>query len=191
MALLADAFHVSKPTVGMAIKVLGDAGVVRAERGASGGITVVTADIPVTLMRLSAGWRDPALRELLEARRPIEMQLALFAGERATTSDVASLRRAVEELEHVVSSGDRAAILRADHLFHYAMGQAARSELLAYYQHQILECLARALDDYEEQYQDLETVVATHRQTLEAVESRDPAVIRLAMEVHLGGLEGR
>jgi GntR family transcriptional repressor for pyruvate dehydrogenase complex len=189
MAHLAQALHVSKPTVGIAIKALGDAGVVRADRGAMGGITVVTADVPVTLMRLSTGWRSPALRELLEARRPIEMQIALLAGARATASDLTTLRGGVDELARLAPGGDRLSILRADHLFHYALGQAARSEMLAYYQHQILEYLAKALDDYEDQYQDIASVLETHRQTLAAIESRDPERIRDAMEVHLGGLE--
>lgn len=189
MATLATALGVSKPTVGIAIKTLGDAGVVRADRGAMGGITVVTADIPVTLMRLSAGWREPALRELLEARRPVEMQIAQLAGERATAEDIEALRAGVEELERSAPSGDRMAILRADHLFHYALGRAARSEMLAYYQHQILEYLAKALDDYEDQYQDIQNVIETHEQTLQAVESRDPERIRIAMEEHLRGLE--
>lgn len=189
MALLAQALHVSKPTVGIAIKTLSDAGVVRADRGAMGGITVVKDDIPVTLMRLSAGWRDPALRELLEARRPVEMQIALLAGERATEDDLRTLREGVEELARSAPGGDRMAILRADHLFHYALGQAARSDLLAYYQHQILEYLAKALDDYDAQYQDIESVLDTHRQTLSAIESRDPDRIRETMEVHLRGLE--
>ena len=190
MGHLARALHVSKPTVGTAIKVLSDAGVVRADRGALGGITVLTADIPVTLMRLSAGWRAPALRELLEARRPVEMQLALLAGQRATAKDIEILREAVVELERLAPSGDRRAVLLADHLFHYAMGRAAGSEMLAYYQHQILEYMAKALDDYEDQYRDIEGVIQTHRRTLVAIESRDPAGIRMAMEEHLLGLEG-
>lgn len=189
MAHLAKALHVSKPTVGIAIRVLGDAGVVRADRGAMGGITVMTADVPVTLMRLSAGWRAPALRELLEARRPVEMQLALLAGERATAQDLEALREAVRELERAAPTGHRFTILRADHLFHYAMGRAAGSEMLAYYQHQILEYLAKALDDYEDQYRSMDDVLETHRRTLRAIESRDPDLIRDAMEEHLGGLE--
>lgn len=189
IAHLAEAFHVSKPTIGMAVKTLSDAGVVRVDRGATGGVTVLTDDIPITVMRLSAGWREPALRELLEARRPIEMQLALLAGQRAAEADLISLRQAAEKLAAIVDKGDRLAILQADHLFHYAMGKAANSEMLAYYQHQILEYLAKALDYYEDQYQDLATVVATHQHTLEAIESRDPGRIREAMEEHLGGLE--
>jgi GntR family transcriptional repressor for pyruvate dehydrogenase complex len=190
MAHLAQALHVSKPTVGIAIRALSDAGVVRADRGAMGGITVVTADIPITLMRLSAGWREPALRELLEARRPVEMQIALLAGERATDEDLVTLREAVDALTTSAPAGDRMMILRSDHLFHYAMGRAARSELLAYYQHQILEYLAKALDDYEDQYRDIFSVVETHQRTLAAIESRDPDEIRAAMDEHLRGLEG-
>jgi GntR family transcriptional regulator, transcriptional repressor for pyruvate dehydrogenase complex len=190
IAELARLMEVSKPTVGLAIRSLADSGVLSVQRGATGGVIVRSSNIPVTLLRLAGGWRHAVLGELLEARRPIEMQIALLAGMRATADDFQRLRSAVLDLEKTSKNRDRYARLRADHLFHYSLGRAARNELLAYYQHQILEQLATLLNDYEEQYRDIQNVIRTHETTLAAIESRDSKVIRKAMEEHFAGLEG-
>lgn len=179
---------VSKPVIIEAIRVLSDAGVLQSKRGAAGGISVVSDNIPLTLLRVASGWQEAALPALLEARRTIEMQIALLAGERATESDLTLLRSAVEDLHRLRGTKDRYAQLRADHLFHYGMGRAARSEMLAYYQHQILAQLAKLFNDYErdfEEDQDLDGIITTHQDTLDALVSRDPALISAAMDAHL------
>jgi len=179
----------SKPTVGGAVKALADEGVLRAQRGAYGGLIVVGDNIPVALMARASGWREAIITELLEARRPVEMELALLAGQRATEDDLDIMRSAVDQLKQARHERDRVRWLHLDHLFHYSLGRAARSEMLAYYQHQILEQLAVHLRDYYEQHEDPDWVLETHFETLSAVESRDSERIRLAMGRHLMGLE--
>jgi GntR family transcriptional repressor for pyruvate dehydrogenase complex len=186
---LARAMDVSKPTIGEAIKILVAGGVIAAQRGAGGGLTVVSDNIPATLMGLAAGKRETALAELVEARRPIEMEVALLAGQRATDEDIDTLRAAVAQVENARDEPDRSRFLHYDHLFHYAMGRAARSEMLAYYQHQVLEQLFVLLHDYYERVEDPQIVVDTHRETFEALESRDPEQIAIAMNRHLRVLE--
>lgn len=52
-------------------------------------------------------------------------------------------------------------LLRFDHRFHYQIGQAARSELLAYYQHRILSAIAVVLHEYGLYHEDRELIVST------------------------------
>lgn len=184
---LAAAMRVSRPIVIDACRVLADAGVVKSQRGHTGGITVITDNIPISLLRLANGRGIIDLTELLEARRPVEMEIALLAGQRATSHDFALLRSSVVELEQLHSTTDLKARLKCDHLFHYAMGRAARSELLADYQHEILSNLAVLLDDYKDQ--PFSEILTTHKETLAALESREAKAIRTAMDRHLGGLE--
>ena len=186
---LAQTMGVSKPTIGEAIKVLATSGVLEARRGATGGVHVISDNVPVTLLRMGAGWREAALMELVEARRPIETQIALLAGVRATDEDFATMRAAVAELARNRPESGRPRWRQADHLFHYAMGRAARSELLAYYQHQILERLAILLDRYYQDEEDPDLNLDMHRETLAAIESRDPDRIREVMDRHLRNLE--
>lgn len=181
---------VSKPVVTEAVKVLRDNGVLESKRGATGGVTVVSEDVPVNLIRLRAKWREAALAELIEARRPIEMELAIRAGERATADDLNAMRDSVERLELAVAEGKEPSMLRhLNHLFHYTFGRAASSELLAYYQHQILGRIAVLLHDYYEHDEDPHLVIKTHWETLAAIETRDEAEIRRAMDFHLANLE--
>jgi len=187
---LAQLTDVSKPVIGEAIKVLRDNGVLESKRGATGGVTVVSEDIPVTLIRLQTKWRESALTELVEARRPIEMDLALRAAERATEEDLEAMADSVRRLEkEVVDGGEQSMIRHLNHLFHYTFGRAARSETLAYYQHQILGRIAVLLDEYYRQDEDPDMVIRTHWETLAAIESRDESQVRAAMDSHLANLE--
>jgi GntR family transcriptional repressor for pyruvate dehydrogenase complex len=177
----------SRPTVGDAIEVLSGGGVVEARRGMNGGIAVVSEDIPVTLMRRAGGWRRAAIRELVEARRAVEMELALLAGERATEQDIQTMREAVTMLEGV--RGDPRKWQQYDYLLHYAIGRAAKSELLAYFQHMILEQLAMLLPGYYAEEEDPDQLIHSHRETLAAIQSRNPERIRSVMQAHVGILE--
>jgi DNA-binding FadR family transcriptional regulator len=184
---LAAAMGVSKPTIGEAIRILAREGVVRAYRGATGGTVVERSDVPVALLRVPGSGQEIPVDELLEARRVVEMELALLAGRRATEDDLATMRRAIDELVGAIDGGDWRAVLQADHLFHYAMGRAARSGMLAFTQHQVLVRLAERFDAYLEH--DISEVLTTHRATLAAIESRDPDRIRAVMDEHIGVLE--
>jgi GntR family transcriptional repressor for pyruvate dehydrogenase complex len=184
---MARQMDVSKPTVGQAIRLLSDHGILKARRGVKGGVTVVGDDIPVSLLSLPDR-REPSLRELLEARRPVEMEIARLAGQRAEQRDLAEMREAIAELRER-TQGDAEMRLHFDHLFHYAMGRAARSEVLAFLQHQILEGITVVLHDYFVLEEDPVQVADLHARTLEAIESNDSAQIDRVMDEHLAYLE--
>lgn len=185
---LARQLGVSKPTVGEGIRILAEHGVVKSQRGVTGGVTVISDDIPTALLGLAPDRRQTDLRQLLEARRAVEMELARLASRRASEADIENMRESVERLRHHVGS-DRRLQLHYDHLFHYAMGRAARSDLLAYYQHQILKRLVVLLHDYFFHEEDPELVIELHERTLDAVASGDEAVVDSVMDEHLRVLE--
>lgn len=188
---LSETMGVSRPTIGEAIRVLSQAGVLVSQRGAAGGVTVVSDNIPDTMiMRQPSGWREAAQRELIEARRPIEMKLALLAGERATEADFAAMRYAIDQLS-ADPRADRLRRINYDHLFHYAMGRAARSELLAYYQHQVLEQLYFGLREVIDDEKHVQNIAELHEDTLNALMSRSPARIEAAMDRHLRWMEDK
>ncbi len=179
---LAASTGVSKPVVGEAVRLLRAHGVAESKRGVQGGVTIVTDDVPVELLP-AHGWRHAHLTELVEARRPIETMLCLLAAERATPEELAEMHRTIEELEEAVQRPD-ASFLRFDHRFHYQVGQAARIEMLASFQHHILSSIAVVLAEYELYHEDRELVVSTHREMLLAIEARDPDWIRQAADRH-------
>ena len=78
----------------------------------------MTSDsIPVNVLRAALEPDEIGIRALLEARRPIEMDLARLVGERATEADLAALRAAVDELDVLDREVERARWLHTDHPF--------------------------------------------------------------------------
>jgi GntR family transcriptional repressor for pyruvate dehydrogenase complex len=162
--------------------VLREHGVVETKRGVQGGVTVVSEDLPRDLLRIG-GWRDASLTELVEARRPIERELAQLAGTRATDHDLDAMRQAMTELERAARL-PTGKFIRFDHRFHYLVARAARSEMLGYFHHRVLAATAVYLDEYELFHEDRELVIDTHRRMLEAIEARDPDEIAAAADHH-------
>jgi GntR family transcriptional repressor for pyruvate dehydrogenase complex len=185
---LARQMGVSKPTIGEAIKVLMSAGVLAAQRGVNGGLTVLKDVVPNKIMALASAMPKAPLQAIVEARRPIELQLAVLAAERATESDFKAMERSIEQLRHYARR-DRALRIHYDHLFHYAMAQAADSPVLSLYQHQILEQLYIEMKTYFATYEDVGRVIALHEDTLEALRTRDREIVTMAIDRHLRPLE--
>jgi GntR family transcriptional repressor for pyruvate dehydrogenase complex len=185
---MAQDMHVSKPTVGEAVRVLSEFGVVKSRRGVHGGVTVVSDNIPTTLLLLTKDPGKSSLRELLEARRPVEMEIARLAAERALPEDLEAMQDSIDRL---VSEPAESWTVRLhyDHFFHYAMGRAARSELLAYYQHQILEGLTVVVQDFFAHVEDPAVVAELHRRTLDAISGGDTQDVDRVMDEHLAYLE--
>ena len=185
---MARDMNVSKPTVGEAIRVLAGRGVVESRRGVNGGVTVTDDNIPITLLKVTDAPNDTSLRELIEARRPVETEIARRAAQRADAVDIASMEDSIAKLvTHV--GGDGELRLHFDHFFHYAMGRAADSELLAYYQHQILQGITVLMHDYFIKQEDPDVVVDLHRRTLDAIKGGDLGLVDEVMDEHLAYLE--
>lgn len=183
---LAELMRVSKPTIGEAVRLLADAKVVEPRRGANGGTVVLTSDIPLKLLKLSRPRRARTLSELCEARRPVEIALVRLAAQRATDADFRQLELANEML---LTAKNRREWARANNLFHYGIGRAARNQHLAFFQREVLEELAILLDGYDERYAARERTIHEHHETLEALRTGDPDVAERAMDEQLREFE--
>jgi DNA-binding FadR family transcriptional regulator len=185
---LSLAMGVSKPVVGEALKILAKEKIVLVQRGSSGGVFVETDNVPDSVMALTTPLRHLSLAELVEARHPVELQLALLAGERATETDFKTMQTCIDRLgEH--RNSDLAVRIRFDHLFHYTIARAARSGALALFQHQILEQLFVRMHDYFSRNEDVDKVIEEHERTLDDIRSRKPARIKAAIAAHMRHLE--
>jgi GntR family transcriptional regulator, transcriptional repressor for pyruvate dehydrogenase complex len=185
---LAKSMQVSKPVIGEALKVLSQSGVLQVQRGIKGGLTVLTTEIPPGIMALSTPAPHLSVANIVEARRPVEVALALLAAERASEKDFEMLESCITALrKHRRAGLDKR--IRYDHLFHYNIGRAARNQALATYQHQILEQLFLRMRAYFREIEDVDSVIALHEETLAALRSEDRSVIEQAVNTHLGPLE--
>jgi GntR family transcriptional repressor for pyruvate dehydrogenase complex len=184
---LSRIMNVSKPAIGDALRVLADARVLDVRRGARGGVRVASGSIPAGVLRLSRTARGRSLAALVEARRPVEVALARMASVRATTSEMAELEASIVLLEG--ARGSKPEWEHAQNLFHYIIGRAARSPMLAQFQHEVLEEITILLDGYDERYSDPERTIREHHDTFAAIRSGDPDRAEASMDEHLRELE--
>jgi len=144
--------------------------------------TAADAAAPIELMlRLQHDDAD-AVECLFEVRRTIEVDIAAKAALRASSEDVATLRSIYEEM---CATNDVARYIELDVAFHLALGRATHNELYSL----LLGTITRLLTDVIRVA--LNTALASeqamvrHRQVIEAIEARDPALARAAMLTHV------
>ena len=127
--------------------------------------------------------RESGARELIEARRLIESELASQAAARASAEEIdamGELARARPAAEDAEAHG-RAAID-----FHLAVARGAHNTVLGYFleglQHILRDWISETYEAYPE-----ETVRSPdeHVPIFEAIQARDPAAAREAMATHL------
>lgn len=185
---LARAMEVSRPTVSEAVRMLERAGVLRVRRGAAGGIVVVSAVIPPSILKLSTRRLARDLVEIVEARRPVELAVARFAARRVTEEDLAVIRAALRLEEEAL--GAFAVWTFGNVKFHYAVGRAAHSGVLLQYQSELYKELAMFLEAFTPRdFREPEVTIEEHRAILAAIERRDEEAAVVAMDAHLKELE--
>lgn len=186
---LAHDLGLSRPAVREAVRLLSQSNLVRAARGPGGGVFVARtpdAGLAQTVSDAIATMLATELTtvtELTEVRVLLEVPLAGLAAERADAETIARLRRSVDEADRL--EDDEAAHREADTFFHWTIAEAAGNRVacaLIGWSHVVLqpalrELIAAAI---------VEPVArAQHREILDAIEARKPAVAERAMRSHL------
>jgi GntR family transcriptional repressor for pyruvate dehydrogenase complex len=181
---LSKAMKVSPPVVGEAIHLLSEAGVLEVRRGSQGGITVKSAYIPVSITEMVRPRRvAKTLQAIVEARRPVEIEIVRLAAIHATDESLGKLE--MNNARLVLARGEPRPWTQAHNAFHYGIGRAAGNPLLAHFQHELLEEMAVILHDYDERFMEPDLTIREHRETLEALRTRDPDIAVEAMSRHL------
>ena len=128
------------------------------------------------------------LRELVEARCLIEVELVGFAAERATAEDLKELGSHLDRME--ASLADFNAFLAADLHFHLAVGQAAHSRILR----NALELIRNLMRNWigESLKRDGVALEALnhHKQIFLAIAKKNPERARASMRKHLEIMAG-
>jgi GntR family transcriptional repressor for pyruvate dehydrogenase complex len=178
---LVTRFGVSRPVVREATKILEARGLVEIRRGI--GVIVRDAPRPNVGDALAARLRADAglLRELWDARMMIEPAVAAAAAERATADEVATILRTAAALE---SSDDP---VGTDLAFHAAIMRAAHNSVVGLLLDPLGDLLRR--ERAATLRMGLARAARGHGEVAAAIEARDAAKARAAMERHL--LEAR
>ncbi|MEU8733221.1 MULTISPECIES: FadR/GntR family transcriptional regulator [Streptomyces] len=124
----------------------------------------------------------PTVRQLIEARIPMETEMVRLAASRATDEDLAALRAARDELETAQDVVDKA---RADLAFHDAIAVASKNPvlriMLSSVSGMMFELMLRSNSDPSI----AEPGVPHHPEIFEALERRDPDEAARRMREHL------
>lgn len=127
-----------------------------------------------------------SVQELIEARRLMEVELAGFAAERATSDDIGAIERHMKEMEKAVNQPD--AFLEADVNFHLVIGEAAHNRILFNALHLIRNLMRQWIQNTITQEGIAEYVVKQHRDILFAITQHSQSGARAAMQVHLDSM---
>ncbi|HVX15406.1 MAG TPA: FadR/GntR family transcriptional regulator [Pirellulales bacterium] len=178
---LAETFGVSRTVVREAMRTLRAQGLVEVSQGKLPRVKpadpeAATASLAL-LLRRSAG----TLLDLVEARRPLESEIALLAAERATPEDCDRLSAAIDHLVAARTLDDR---VEADVQFHRTLGEATGNPVFCL----MLETIAGLLRESRRQtlaQSGTEIAAQGHRAVLDAVRRGEGAAAKAAMLEHL------
>jgi DNA-binding GntR family transcriptional regulator len=172
-AQIALSYGVSRTPVREAILKLSDEGLL--EIYPQSGIFV--SRIPIT-----------ALPEAIIIRKALEETTARLAAERATSSQILTLRSVLERQREASAAGDSDTFHQADELFHATVADVAGHPGIWKFIQQVKVHVDRYRRLTLPQQGRIPKVIAEHEAVLTAIEAHDPERARQAMEAHLESL---
>lgn len=184
---LAAQFGVSRTVIREAVKVLATKGLVEVRHGQ--GVRVLphqswNAFDPLILhLRERNGGLLQLLRELLQVRRIVEIEVAALASEMATEEELTELQRLIARMD--VAAEDLDAYNRLDLQLHEYLATITHNSLLPALLRPVSELLALGRDVTLKTRGTSTFAQTGHREIVEAVARRDPDAARAAMERHL------
>jgi GntR family transcriptional regulator, transcriptional repressor for pyruvate dehydrogenase complex len=183
---LAEQFQVSRTAVREALKILSQKGLVDMRPG-RGTMVIDGADEALRhslglVMRLKLG-EVGGSNMLVEVREMLEVEIAGLAAARATDTEVAALRAAVQVMDASLDDAD--AFIAADNQFHEALACATQNPLIL----ALINSIVSLLSEQRKQVFDTEggpqRGQVHHKNILDCVIRHDVESARIAMRAHL------
>jgi len=182
---LALALKVSRPSVREALIALEVEGWIEVRMGS--GIYVCARSREDGADAAQQDQDPPGPLELLRARALVEGEVAALAAGMANPAQIGGLEDAVRQMEMEAAGG--AAPLDGDRLFHLRLaritGNSTLVRVVAELFDQRCNPLSSRLGEYLERDASWRAAVREHRQVILALECRDPAAARKAMQRHM------
>jgi GntR family transcriptional repressor for pyruvate dehydrogenase complex len=181
---LALALKVSRPSVREALIALEVEGWIEVRMGSG----IYVCDRGRENSGADAARQDPpGPLELLRARALVEGEVAALAATMANRTHIAGLEEAVRQMEAEAASG--AVPLQGDRLFHLRLaritGNSTLVRVVAELFDQRSNPLSSRLGEHLEHSASWQSAVREHRQVIMALQCRDPAAAREAMQRHM------
>ena len=180
--------QVSRSVAREVVRVLESMGMVRTRRRV--GITVGPVDQWNAFDPRIIGWRleaadsSAALASLSELRRAVEPTAAALAARRAAPEHCRTMAVAVADMAIHARSGDVAAYLQADQLFHRTLMEASGNDMFRALTPVVAQLISTRSDLLAEQGPDPE-VIALHDDVARAIRLRDESAAEQGMRAIL------
>ena len=182
--VLMEQFGVGRSSLREAIGALSLTGILSVSPG-RGTFVVATPEEFLARPRqwgLSAAWKG-RIQEVIEARIVLEQTIVGFAAERATEEDIAAIRTQLEQMKKDKVSGKR--IIHSDYSFHKALAKASHNVILERFFEEIQQQVRSWMEQKASVAGAYDRVADEHAEVLAAIERRDVAKAKAAMEGHL------
>lgn len=180
-------FGVGRPAVREALQSLQTMGLITINHGERSRVNTVDADAVLrqgdAIARLLLSVAPQNLEHLKDARRLFEIGISREAVPRATLTDVAALRDAIERQRDQL--GDPAAFIRADIAFHTRIADIAGNPIFSAVSQAMLGWLFRYHSDLLLWSGNEETTLAEHTSIVDAIEAGDADRTANVMQAHL------
>jgi GntR family transcriptional regulator, transcriptional repressor for pyruvate dehydrogenase complex len=180
---------VGRSSLREAIKTLSAIGIVDVQIGdgmyVSGGQTAVLTK-PLSWGLLLG---DHSTREVIEARRVVEVELIGLATPRITPADLAEIGALWETMR--ANDNNAEAFTEADQAFHLAIAKAARNSVLYHVLDTLRHIIRIWIFKTFSEYPDRQPGFDEHAAIYAALEARDPDAARRAMAEHLDAAGAR
>jgi DNA-binding FadR family transcriptional regulator len=133
-------FGVSRSTLREAVRVLTHIGLLEVRQGDG---TYVRAKTELT--ELARRLQQAAIEEVYEVRRILELEIARLAAQRRDEVDLAQMQESLQHRERARQTGDAAAFLEADVVFHLAVAVSSKNAVLVEVYQTFVRSLREAL----------------------------------------------
>jgi DNA-binding FadR family transcriptional regulator len=180
-AELSEMYGVSRTVIREAMRTLRTQGLVEVARGRRPRVKPADPQVAVESLQALMLRTDVDLHHLGEVRRPLEVEIAGLAAERATTEQIDAMRQAIDSQANARSVQKQT---DADTRFHELLAESTRNPLLKV----LLSTVAPLLNKSRRRTISrvgTERAVAGHNAILAAIKRRDKTKARAAMREHL------
>ena len=179
---LLDQLQVGRTSLREGMRTLSLVGLLEPRRGSGTYVTHSFSDFLADHLEWSVLLGERDLLELIEVRRPLEVQAAALAAQRASEQDIQQLNETLERLAES-SKGDLEERTEADLMFHMGLVEATGNRVLCRLMLSLNNLLRRYISVTVDE--SLEATLRQHRAVLEGVQARDPARAAEAMDHHI------
>lgn len=183
---LCQQLGVGRASLREALKALEIMGMIETRLGEGTFVCARSEFLSRPLLWAITGSDHSEARELIEARKLIEVQLAGLAAERASEEDLISIGQRLEAMDSSLSEPPR--FQEEDVEFHLAVGRAAHNSILLNALQLIRNLMREWIGNVVTKPGYASEAQAQHREIFHAVQNRDSAAARKAMELHLDAM---